>query len=375
MLFVVNALVFSTCYPLANTLAWLAGAQPDALLPFEPLFPFWPWMIIPYSSLVVILIASFFIIRRYDALLRFSRRLLLCTLIASLVFVAFPLCFPWPRPEPAPSVVAMMYRILSWIDLPYNQFPSLHVAYSVVLWREFPVRRLLHGWLLMVIASTVLTWQHMCLDVIGGLCLGFVACMIVDRPLVMRYVVMLYYFSASLLLLMISIYYLESWLGVYLSASLALVAKAYYCRNAQFLQKTNGCHPLWVWILYWPYLLGYHISWLIVIRFINRSPWKVLKPRLLVGRSLSRKETYLLPAGCSIIDLSPELNAPRFITRQRYWHTPMLDLVAPTPNQLRGVLRRIHTEHSDGYTVYIHCAMGLSRSIFVANCYARRVYK
>ncbi len=164
----INGLLFVLCYPLTNYLAHQADVQTNVLMSFEPLAPFIPWMIVPYASSPLLLAASFFMVNRPTALQTLNHRMIFCTLLACLIFAAIPLHFPLVRPEPSQPALAISYRLLDMLDQPYNQLPSLHVAYCVMLWRTLPGSSWLALWLSMITVSTILTWQHLLTDVAGG---------------------------------------------------------------------------------------------------------------------------------------------------------------------------------------------------------------
>ncbi|WP_127956637.1 phosphatase PAP2 family protein [Serratia microhaemolytica] len=366
-----NGILFALGYPLTNYLAQQADVQANVMLPIEPLLPFIPWMIVPYASLPLLLIASFFIRQQPTELLTLSHRMMLCTLLACLIFAAMPLHFPLPRPESNQPLLASGYRLLGIVDQPYNQLPSLHVAYCVMLWRTLPRQFWLTLWLSVVAASTLLTWQHLLADVAGGAVLALLVCWLLPKRLNSRQRVAFYYLIAAALALLWLTSTTTVWLAGYLALSLTLIARAYLLHDTDFLAKQTGHHPISRWLLYWPYLIGYRLCWLWV-RHHYRQPWQSKTATLLVGRRLSSAEASTLPADCSVIDLSPELSEPSTLC-QRYWHFPLLDLCAPTVSQLRPILARLQIEQQAGRTVYLHCAMGLSRSQFVAQRYLKKL--
>ena len=66
-----------------------------------------------------------------------------------------------------------------------------------------------------------------------------------------------------------------------------------------------------------------------------------------------------------LADLAPELPGTCAPDTLAYRHVPMLDLVAPTREQLHAALEFIAAQPRDR-TLLIHCALGLSRSALVA---------
>jgi len=374
---IINALLFGLCYTLTNHAAESAQVQRTLALSFEQGIPFIPWMIIPYASSAPLLAWAFFKVRKGDALRVYSRRLMLSTVAATLVFAVFPARFPASRVMPEHELLQLAYGLLDASDRPYNQFPSLHITYCILLWIALrPAiasrawRTTLAPWLLLVGASTLLTWQHALADVAGGIVLAAVACYAVRRGATARQSVSFYYAVMAGLALLAAVLFTPAWPWLYLALSLSLVAWAYARRNAAFLRKERGRHPQWVRLLFWPYLAGYAATWLLVcLRHRDRPPFAKASEGLWVGRRLSAGEAQQLPPGCSVIDLSGELSETELLRGGHYRHLPLMDMQAPSRKQVRIILAAIETERSQGRPVYLHCAMGFSRSLFIARIY------
>lgn len=374
---IINAVVFGLCYTLTNHAAQAAQVQRSLALPFEQAIPFLPWMIVPYASSGPMLVLAFFMVGKGEALRVFSRRLMLATVAAGVVFAWFPAHFPVVRPEPGNALLQLAYSLLDATDRPYNQFPSLHIAYSVLLWLALrPAiasrawRAVLACWLLLLGASTLLTWQHTLADIVGGIALAILVCQAVRPGATARSSVAFYYAIMAGMALGAAGIFAPAWPWLYLATSLALVALAYARRNADFLCKEQGRHPAWIWLLFWPYLAGYAATWLLVRwRHRGQAPFASAAEGLLIGRRLSAGEAQQLPPGCSIIDLSAELSETSALRHTRYRHFPLLDLHAPTRAQIRNIIAAIHAERTQGHPVYLHCAMGYSRSLFIARIY------
>ena len=265
------------------------------------------------------------------------------------------------------------------IDQPFNQFPSLHVTYCVIFWSVWrqvcrgAARAMLAVWLLLVGASTVFTWQHHVLDVAGGVVLGSAAAWAVRPGATRRHTVTFGYTIMAGLLLLVGVGALRSSIAAYAAASLLLVAAAYHARHAGFLRKHAGRHPLLAWVLFWPYLAGYRLTWAMVrLRERGLPPFTQPAPGLWIGRRLSEFEAKQLPPACRVIDLCGELPETASLRRQAYWHFPLLDLQAPRPRQLRQILSTLAQLHENGLPVYVHCAMGYSRSRLIARLYLRK---
>ncbi|MDB5893747.1 MAG: hypothetical protein JWQ88_1278 [Rhodoferax sp.] len=368
----VNASVFGLCYLLANYHAGQRGILRNVALPFEADMPFVPWLIVPYMSSGPLFLAAFFLVRSGDDLRVLSQRLLLATVTAAMVFVWWPLRYGMPRPPVAANALAPLFDLLAALDAPYNQLPSLHVAYGLILWlalRRVPratwARAALATWLALTSASTLLVHQHRLLDVLAGLGLGLLCRAVVradrDEPHVA-----LYYAMAGGMAAVVGTVAWPLALTVYVSASLWLVALAYGRLDRRFLRKRAGRHPWWIWSLYAPYLLGYRLTWLAVIWRGRRHPALLqCGPQLWIGRRLRAAEAAALPTACTVIDLAAELPETAALHAHRYLHFPLLDIVTPPAEAVREIVDTVRQEIDAGRNVYLHCAMGLRRCVVI----------
>ncbi len=371
-----NSLAFGLCYLTANMLAQQQGVVRHAALSFEADIPFLQWMILPYLSSGLFFCLTFFVVRSQDQLRLLSQRLLLATVIAAFIFVLYPLQFSWPRPAISSTWCAYLYDYLALMDKPYNQLPSLHVAYCLLFWsalrehvRTRPLRMALATWLLLTAASTVFTYQHHLLDVLGGSLLGLF-CLVFIKPKRAEPHVAFYYLIFASIFFITGFIFAHSWVALYISCGLALVSLAYYRNDVYFLHKKQGQYPWWIWFMYAPYLLGYQLTWLAVVWRERRKPVIIkLTDRLWVGRRLSSREAKQLPPDCSIIDLANELSETPALRKHAYRHFPLLDLLKPGKQVSDEILQYMRQEIETGKTVYLHCAMGYSRCILLAKLY------
>lgn len=369
-----NGLAFLLCYLIANALAAQWGTLRHLALPWDAHIPFLPWMVLPYSSSGLFFCAAFFLVRSADALRVLSQRLLLATAAAAAIFVLLPLHFSGTRPPVASPVLAAFFQGLELVDGPYNQLPSLHVAYCLLFWASLRpelatawARTLLGGWLVLTAASTLFTYQHHLLDVVGGLLLGW-ACIFSIRTGRSEPFVALYYLVAACMALVVGSYALPLFATLYLVLSLGLVGLAYARGWRGFLQKRQGQFPWWVWCVYAPYLLGYQLTWLVVCwHGRHRLPIQRVAPHLWIGRRLSNREAQHLPAGCSIIDLANELPETPALRAHSYQHFALLDIVPPPADTVQQIVAAVRHEIASGRPVYLHCAMGYRRCKQIAD--------
>jgi len=376
ILLALNGALFGACYPLTNHLAHCHGRLPDVAMAWESALPFLPWMVLPYMTSGLLFVLSFLLVPDRAGLSALSRRIAFTTVAACLVFAAMPLRFALPRPAVDAALPAWLFAQLSSIDQPYNQLPSLHVAYCLIFWAALrpatsgvATRAALACWLLLVAVSTVFTYQHHVLDVAGGALLGALAIRLLppqagaDKPVAFAYALL-----AGLALL--AWFALGGPWWLYLTLSLLLVARAYRRRHAAFLHKRGGRYPWWIWLLYAPYLCGYLLTWQLVRwRERHRPPFSDHGGGLWVGRRLTGAEAARLPADCAVIDLANELSETRALRGGRYHHFPLLDLHAPNAQSAGPILAAIAGHAGQGRAVYLHCAMGYRRSRQIAQLY------
>ncbi|WP_338768077.1 phosphatase PAP2/dual specificity phosphatase family protein [Massilia sp. METH4] len=377
-----NWLVFGLCYPLSQVIAAHAPLRHSVALPFEAGMPFWPWMIVPYATSALFFTLVFMVVPTAEQLRVTGRRMASATVIAALVFAIFPARFTLARPALDDPLLAAAYGFLEMVDQPYNQLPSLHVAYCLLFWLALrPLvrgwRRLaLAAWLVLVAASTLFTWQHHVADVVAGLALGAAVARLVRPGSTRRSTVAFHYTIAAGITLHAGWFVLGSWVALYAAACLLLVALAYARRDSNFLRKRAGRHSMVAWLLYWPYLAGYLLTWALVrLRERGGAAFTQQAPGLFVGRRLSPVEARRLPNDCCVIDLSPELPEVRALRGIHYRHAPLLDLHAPRPSEVRAVLALVAEQHAQGRPVFLHCAMGYSRSRFIARLHARKTQR
>lgn len=369
-----NSIVFGACYPSTNFYAQQLGVQRSVALWLDAQIPFVPWMVLPYMLSGPFFAGSFWAVRSQDALRMLSQRLLLATVLACVVFLLVPLQFSLQRPAVTTPLWAPLYGLLSTMDRPYNQLPSLHVAYCCIFWSALRERcRVPLGLTLLVVSlSTLFTYQHHLLDVLTGALLG-AGCIALVRPGRTDPWVAPYYVLGAGVVVVLGWVWAPWWITAYGAISLLLVARAYVAEDADFLRKREGRFPWWSCLLHAPYLLGYHLTWRVVQwRERKKPPFTQVAPQFWVGRRLNKVQARALPTPCVVIDVANELCETRSLRAVRYHHVPLLDLVAPDPLAVERVLGLVHEALQCGLPVYLHCAMGYRRSRQLAAAYLAR---
>jgi len=169
-------------------LAWTArrGDAGRLYANWELSIPFIPAMIVPYLSVYLLFILTYFAARDVDELLRTSLRLTCGVMVSAACFLLFPLRSGFVRP-PVEGAFAPWFRLLDSADAPFNMAPSLHVTTTVILGATLAGvarggwRCAVLAWCAVIVLSTLFTWQHHVIDVITGLTLGL-ACIVLIRP-------------------------------------------------------------------------------------------------------------------------------------------------------------------------------------------------
>src|SRR5439155_17411517 len=89
-----------------------------------------------------------------------------------------------------------------------------------------------------------------------------------------------------------------------------------------------------------------------------------------IGRALTALEAAaaVRDGVTAVLDLTAEFSESAPFRATTYRNLPVLDLTAPTPDQLHEAVAFLAEEAAKG-TVYLHCKIGYSRSAAVAGAY------
>lgn len=187
-------LVFSACYWLSNRLTHMRADVGTAVFDWERAIPFVEWTVVPYLSIVLFFVASFFLPQARGDLRRHTARLLALLVVALACYAAFPLRFTFVRPETS-GFTGLLFDVLNVVDQPYNRAPSLHIGVLVVLWARYSaaltgaVRFVVQGWFVLIAVSVLTTYQHHVIDLpagflVGWLCVQWLRSSASPRPIV-----------------------------------------------------------------------------------------------------------------------------------------------------------------------------------------------
>jgi membrane-associated phospholipid phosphatase len=346
---------------------------------WERYIPFVPLFIIPYMSIDLFFVGAPFICRDDVERRVLARRIAASILIAGACFLAFPLNFEWQRPQVV-GWLGAIFHFLYGFDRQYNQCPSLHMALRTILALAY-VRRfggalgwMLRVWFSLIGLSTLLTYQHHVIDILGGYALGTLCVyMFRDRPLRLPVQVNVrvgFYYLAGFVGLAAMAVAIGgwAWLAVWPVISLLLVSLAYFHLGPGIFRKSDGKLAFSAKLMLWPVLLGQRLSLMHYTR--QCDPWHPLLPRLWIGRKLTDAEarSAVEQGVVAVVDLTGEMSEAAPFLALAYLHLRIMDLTAPLPEQIEQAIDFIRA-HSERGIVYVHCKAGYSRTAVIAGAY------
>lgn len=370
---------------------WITTWRTDVgtlYFPWERSIPFVPIFIIPYMSLDLLFLGAFFLCTSHEELRTLARRVTFAILLSGAGFLLLPLRFAFERPA-VPGELGAIFGLLGALDRPYNLVPSLHISLLAVIRAVYGrraqgwPRAALEAWFALIAASTVLTYQHHVLDVVSGGIVAILAFVLFpDRGFQfhdMRHDCNWYrrgtravggrYGLGAVVLLLVA-YAAWPWAAIlaWPAIAFAVVSLAYFGAGPGVFQKSGGLMPLWMRVILAPYHLGVALCHLYHRR--GEPPYAEVVPGLLIGRRLSETEARgLIRVGVrAVLDLTCEMSEGNASRQANYHNVQILDLTVPSLSQLAEAVRFLREYRTIG-PVYIHCALGVSRTACVAAAY------
>ncbi|MEI2782537.1 MAG: phosphatase PAP2/dual specificity phosphatase family protein [Candidatus Competibacter sp.] len=375
---------FFLIYGACNGLTSLRAEVGSFFFEWERHIPVVPWTIIPYWSLDVFYAFSVLLCRSRLELDRHAWRIVTAVLLSAVGFLLFPLRFGFPRPE-VEGMFGPLFQALYGFDQPFNQAPSLHISLGMIMWTLYakytrgPLRWLLHGWFALICASTLTTWQHHFIDLPAGALVGVIAFWLFPDPatdgvgktvayrplggmrLARRY--LLGVLACIALALQGGYWLLLLWPGFALGA----VAVAYMGVGPAVFRKRGGRLSVAAIILLGPYLIGQSLSWRWYLRRMG-APLSEIVPGVFIGARLDDREAIVFAAAHPdrfVLDLTGDFDEAGSLREGDYANLQLMDLIEPPPDALRDAATWIEAAVGQGKTVFVHCALGYSRSALI----------
>lgn len=373
------SVLFLVAYSVSNWLTSLRSDHTTWAYAWEAYIPFIPAMILPYMSIdLFFVLAPFIMIDRRDRIV-FAWRIALTILAAALCYLLFPLVLAVERPV-VDGWLGMIFNPFVAMDKPHNLLPSLHVALGTILATYYLGRSTgwwrvgLGAWFVLIIISTLFTWQHHAIDLAGGFVLGVLALHVAQRkhlwlPVERNPRVAVYYGVGAVLLVALG-WFLRP-MGIVLlwpACAMLLMSQANLWLGPGIFRKQRGRLPWLTWIALWPVLIGQQLSLWWYAR--QGDAWNVIDHNVWVGRVLTAREAARAKAQGvhAVLDLTGEFTENRVFRSMPYLNLPVLDLTCPTDAQIADAMAFIRAHQSRG-AVYIHCKIGYSRSAAIAGAW------
>jgi protein-tyrosine phosphatase len=366
--------LFFILYGSANQYALLTAPHISLFMGWEMDLPFIPAFIVPYMSSDILFCMAFLLPYTRLELRVLAARVLFIILTSVILFVLIPIQYGFEKPEV--SEFKFLFTLLK-ADLPYNQLPSLHISFAIVLWASMRtkisnifLRSSLAVWLWLVALSTLLVYQHHFIDIPAGAVVGLVSLYLIpagklsyltNRFTTPRHIkVGLYYLSGAVVLLLLAFWteYMTIFF-VWLFVSLLILSIVYAFGLNDWLAGHKGQANWLQWIIFGPYFIGSYFSW----HYYRRSLplFSHVKGHVYLGRMPTASEyEQIKSSGISqAFNLATEQQLQKSMIHQQRF--PFLDLTIQSPESLLQIAKKI--DELDGENIFIHCALGLSRSV------------
>jgi protein-tyrosine phosphatase len=366
--------LFFLLYGSANQYALLTAPHISLFMGWEMDLPFIPAFIVPYMSSDILFCMAFLLPYTRLELRVLAARVLFIIVTSVILFALIPIQYGFEKPEV--SEFKFLFTLLK-ADLPYNQLPSLHISFAIVLWASMRtkisnifLRSSLAVWLWLVALSTLLVYQHHFIDIPAGAVVGLVSLYLIpsgklsyltNRFTTPRHIkVGLYYLSGAVVLLLLAFWteYMTIFF-VWLFVSLLILSIVYAFGLNDWLAGHKGQANWLQWIIFGPYFIGSYFSW----HYYRRSLplFSHVKGHVYLGRMPTASEyEQIKSSGISqAFNLATEQQLQKSMIHQQRF--PFLDLTIQSPESLLQIAKKI--DELDGENIFIHCALGLSRSV------------
>ncbi|WP_262711474.1 phosphatase PAP2 family protein [Chryseobacterium sp. SNU WT5] len=319
-----------------------------------------------------------------------TKRMLFIIISAGICFLLFPLRFSLIKPEANNTIFQFFFQFLSKVDSPYNQAPSLHVAFALLFWTVFRNlksywRALAAFWLLLLALSTITTYQHHFIDIICGAILAQISFIIFpfqkNNFQLRNFQVANYYFLVGwitvLLVLILNQFHAHFWLIlVWIVLVIFMIGYQYQKNNIHFLKDRYGNIPFYKKVFYFPYRAIYWFFWKFLRKYTK--PTRIL-PGLFISSKLDKTEIqdFDFNEKTFVYDLSAELEENDVIKeKSQYFCVPFLDIGSFELIVTKKLVLQITTNYTQlpaGGKILIHCTMGFTRSAVIGILVVKKI--
>ena len=179
---------FVIMYKGAEFYTYTVKNVPSYFMEWERNIPFLPIFMLPYMTSAPFFLVTIFFEKNEYSLKLLMKRAIFLTVVSTIIFVLFPMKFYFPKPEIENQIFKTLFHILDLLDSSFNQCPSLHVSFAflsnIVYYREIKNRFLkyfLCFWGFLLAISVLFVYQHHFIDLVGGILLFVISCVIFQR--------------------------------------------------------------------------------------------------------------------------------------------------------------------------------------------------
>jgi protein-tyrosine phosphatase len=162
------------------------------------------------------------------------------------------------------------------------------------------------------------------------------------------------------------------WFAAWVGVSYLLLSLIYFFNWPGLLGKSSrGGRWVWAWPLFWPYFLLSEVAYALARSSGRIVPHSEIAPGLYLGRRLNAEEAeaFVRLTGIrGVVDLAAEFSAVPIFREADYLSIPVLDATTPTADQVDRAVAWVERARAKG-PVYVHCALGQSRSATVVAAY------
>jgi len=379
---VLCTIVFSLVYNGSASYVSNLKNVPSFVFSIEKDIPFIPLSIIPYMTSGLFFCLVFFFCKNKYELRVLTKRMLFVIIVAGISFILFPLKFSLIKPDVGHFFLDIPFQLLEKFDTPFNQAPSLHIAFAFVFWSVFRSKKKWRKFsmvlLILLGISTLTTYQHHLIDVVTGSILAHLSFIVFPyRKNDFQYrnfQVANYYFLCGWIFILFALLLSEFtpnfkvnslWITLWITLITFTVGYHYQKNNIYFLKDKNGNISVLKKIVYAPYLLMYWFFWKLLRK--NKNPIQIL-PNVYISSKPGKKDLihFNVNKNTFIYDLSAEMEGTKPLKENaKYRSFPFLDIGSFDVNETRKLVTEIignyHHLPKDG-KIMIHCTMGFTRS-------------
>ena len=182
------SIFFVIFYKGAEFYTYTVDTVPSYFMEWERNIPFLPIFMLPYMTSAPFFLVTIFFEKDEYSLKLLMKRAIFLTVASITIFILFPMKFYFTKPEIDNQIFKILFYILGLLDSNFNQCPSLHVSFAflsnIVYYREIKnkfLKYFLCFWGFLLAISVLFVYQHHFIDLVGGILLFVISCVIFQR--------------------------------------------------------------------------------------------------------------------------------------------------------------------------------------------------